>query len=61
MPGYANSAHLLDPDHRTVRRGCIGAFLYDGLIRDVLMARGEKPDPEAEERGRTVRDEPSGA
>jgi glycerol uptake facilitator protein len=35
----------------------IGAFLYDGLIRDVLIARGEKRDPSVAEHGRTVEDE----
>jgi hypothetical protein len=35
----------------------VGAFLYDALIRDVLIARGEKRDPTVEEHGRTVEDE----
>jgi glycerol uptake facilitator protein len=35
----------------------IAAFLYDALIRDILMARGENPDPGVRERGRTVVDE----
>jgi glycerol uptake facilitator protein len=34
--------------------GAIGAFAYDLGIRDVLIARGETPEPGAEERGRTV-------
>jgi len=36
--------------------GAIGAFLYDALIRDVLLSRGEKADQTVEERGRTVQD-----
>jgi len=34
----------------------IGAALYDFLIRDVLLARGAKPDPEVSEEGRTAVD-----
>jgi glycerol uptake facilitator protein len=37
--------------------GVIGAYVYDFAIRDVLLARGEQPTAEAEERGRTVREE----
>jgi glycerol uptake facilitator protein len=33
---------------------CIGAAVYDGLIRNVLIARGVKPDPEVSEEGRTA-------
>jgi glycerol uptake facilitator protein len=34
--------------------GLIGAVIYDLGIRDVLIARGETPEPGVEERGRTV-------
>ena len=34
----------------------IAGFLYDALIRDILMARGERPDPSVEEHGRTAED-----
>jgi glycerol uptake facilitator protein len=37
--------------------GLIGAYVYDLAIRDVLVARGEQPAVEVEERGRTVREE----
>jgi glycerol uptake facilitator protein len=37
--------------------GLVGAYVYDFAIRDVLIARGEQPTVEAEERGRTVREE----
>ncbi len=36
--------------------GVIGAFLYDGVVRDTLVARGETPAAGVEERGRTVED-----
>ncbi|HSD77509.1 MAG TPA: hypothetical protein VLA98_08880 [Solirubrobacteraceae bacterium] len=35
----------------------IGAYVYDWVIRDTLVARGEEPAPGVEERGRTVQDE----
>jgi hypothetical protein len=31
--------------------------VYDFAIRDVLIARGEQPTAEAEERGRTVQEQ----
>jgi glycerol uptake facilitator protein len=37
--------------------GLVGAYVYDLAIRDVLLARGERPTAEAEERGRTVQEE----
>jgi glycerol uptake facilitator protein len=37
--------------------GLVGAYLYDFAIRDVLIARGEQPTAEAEERGRTVQEQ----
>ena len=37
--------------------GLLGAYVYDFAIRDVLLARGERPTAEAEERGRTVQEE----
>lgn len=39
----------------------VGAFIYDFGIRDVLIARGAKPDSEVEERGVETIDEPGGA
>jgi glycerol uptake facilitator protein len=36
--------------------GPIGAYAYDFLVRDTLVARGEEPPPGVEERGRTVED-----
>lgn len=33
--------------------GAIGAYIYDGLIRNVLIARGVKPDPEMTEEAQT--------
>jgi glycerol uptake facilitator protein len=38
--------------------GLIGAVVYDFGIRNVLIARGETPAVEADERGRTVEDRP---
>jgi len=34
--------------------GVVGAYLYDFLIHDVLVARGAKPVPDVEEVGRTA-------
>jgi glycerol uptake facilitator protein len=41
--------------------GVLGAYLYDFLIRDVLIARGATPDPEVAEEAETALDEPGGA
>ena len=41
--------------------GVIGAFVYDGMIRNVLLARGATPDPEIAEQGADALDEPGGA
>jgi glycerol uptake facilitator protein len=38
--------------------GAIGAYLYDWLIRDTLIARGATPDPEIEEEASTDVEEP---
>jgi glycerol uptake facilitator protein len=38
--------------------GVIGALIYDFGIRDVLLRRGTKPDPEMIEQGADVLDEP---
>jgi glycerol uptake facilitator protein len=38
--------------------GVIGAYMYDLLIRDVLIARGAKPDPDIADEGRTAVDQP---
>ncbi len=37
--------------------GLVGAYVYDFAIRDVLVARGETPPPDVEERGRTVQEQ----
>jgi len=39
----------------------VGALIYDFGIRDVLIARGAKPDPEMIAEGADVLDEPGGA
>jgi glycerol uptake facilitator protein len=39
----------------------VGAFIYDLGIRNVLIARGAKPDPDMVEQGADVLDEPGGA
>ena len=41
--------------------GALGAYMYDLLVRDVLIARGAEPDPEIAESGDQVIDEPGGA
>lgn len=38
--------------------GVVGALIYDFFIRDVLVARGEKPQPDVEAEGRTVEERP---
>jgi glycerol uptake facilitator protein len=59
IPGdYGNlSGYLWIPIVGPVVGGLIGAFTYDFGIRGTLIARGETPSAEAEERGRTVEDE----
>ena len=39
--------------------GVIGAFIYDLLIHDVLIARGAVPTPEVEDAGRTAVEKPA--
>jgi glycerol uptake facilitator protein len=39
--------------------GALGAYLYDVMIRDTLLARGAVPDPEIEEEGSTDVEEPA--
>ena len=41
--------------------GVIGAYIYDLLIRDVLIARGAKPDPDIADERRTAVDQPGGS
>jgi glycerol uptake facilitator protein len=41
--------------------GAIGAYVYDLLIRDTLVARGATPDPEIEEEASTDVEEPTTA
>jgi glycerol uptake facilitator len=59
IPGdYGNvNSYLWIPIVGPFLGGLIGAYVYDFTIRDTLVARGEQPTPEAEERGRTVREE----
>jgi glycerol uptake facilitator protein len=58
LPGnYGNiSAYFWIPIVGPIVGGVIGAYVYDFAIRDVLLARGETPEPGVEERGRTVED-----
>ena len=59
MPGdYGNvSTYFWIPIIGPLIGAGVGAYLYDALIRDVLIARGEKRDPSVVEHGRTVEDE----
>ena len=54
MPGnYGNvNTYFWIPILGPIVGAGIGAAIYDGLIRNVLIARGEKPDPEVDEQGR---------
>jgi glycerol uptake facilitator protein len=56
MPGdYGNvNSYLWIPILGPIVGAVIGAGLYDGLIRNVLIARGQEPDAEVTERGRTA-------
>jgi glycerol uptake facilitator protein len=58
IPGdYGNiSGYLWIPIVGPILGGLVGAYVYDFAIRDVLVARGERPEPGVEERGRTVED-----
>jgi glycerol uptake facilitator protein len=59
IPGnYGNvDAFMWIPIVGPIIGGLLGAYVYDGAIREVLLARGETPVAEVEEQGRTVRDE----
>jgi glycerol uptake facilitator protein len=59
IPGnYGNmSAYFWIPIVGPIVGALIGAYVYDFAIRDVLVARGEQPSVEAEERGRTVQEQ----
>jgi len=56
IPGnYGNvSGYLWIPIVGPILGGLIGALVYDLVIRDTLLARGETPEAELETRGRTV-------
>jgi glycerol uptake facilitator protein len=58
IPGdYGNvNTYLWIPIIGPLIGGLVGAYVYDFAIRDVLLARGEAPEPGVEERGRTVED-----
>jgi glycerol uptake facilitator protein len=59
IPGdYGNvNGYLWIPIIGPFLGGVIGAFVYDLLIRDTLLARGETAPPDIESRGRTVEEE----
>jgi glycerol uptake facilitator protein len=59
LPGdYANiSTYFWIPIVGPIVGGLIGAFAYDLVIHDVLVARGEVPAAGVEAHGRTVEDE----
>ncbi len=59
IPGdYGNvNAFMWIPIVGPLLGGAIGAYVYDFGIRNVLIARGEKPDVEVEEQGTTDIDE----
>ena len=59
IPGdYGNvNGFLWIPIVGPIVGGLVGAYAYDFAIRDVLVARGELPAAEVEERGRTVVEE----
>lgn len=59
MPGdYGNvNTYFWIPIVGPLLGGCIGALLYDLLIRDTLLGRGVPPSPGVEERGETVIEE----
>ena len=60
MPGdYGNvNTYFWIPIVGPFLGGVIGAYMYDLVIRDTLVARGEEPEPGVEERGRTVESTP---
>jgi glycerol uptake facilitator protein len=56
MPGdYGNiNTYFWIPILGPVVGALVGAGVYDGLVRNVLIARGQTPDPEVSEQGRTA-------
>ncbi|UJA21825.1 aquaporin family protein [Thermoleophilia bacterium SCSIO 60948] len=62
LPGTstATNAYFWIPIVGPLLGGAIGAFIYDLGIRNVLIARGAKPDPEMVEQGEDVIDKPQG-
>ena len=56
MPGdYGNvNTYFWIPIVGPLLGGPIGAYIYDWVIRDTLVARGEQPAAGLEERGETV-------
>ena len=58
MPGdYGNvNTYFWIPIVWPVVGGLVGAYVYDFVVRDTLVARGEPPAAGVEERGRTVED-----
>jgi glycerol uptake facilitator protein len=63
FPGdYGNvSAYFWIPIIGPLVGAAVGALVYDLGIRNVLIARGATPEPQVEERGVDVLDEPGGA
>ena len=58
MPGdYGNvNTYFWIPIVGPLVGGVIGAYVYDVVIRNVLIARGAKPEPDVEEKGTDVLD-----
>jgi glycerol uptake facilitator protein len=56
VPGdYGNvNSYMWIPILGPIVGAMVGAGLYDGLIRNVLIARGQTPDPQVSEQGRTA-------
>jgi glycerol uptake facilitator protein len=63
IPGnYGNvNSYMWIPIVGPLVGGAVGGFVYDRLIRDVLIARGATPDTEVEEKAATDLDEPAGS
>jgi glycerol uptake facilitator protein len=61
MPGdYGNvNAFFWIPIAGPLVGGAVGAYLYDWLIRDTLVARGAVPDPDIDAEARTNVEEPT--
>jgi glycerol uptake facilitator protein len=58
VPGkYGNvNSYMWIPILGPLVGAAVGALIYDGLIRNVLIARGQPPDAEVSEQGRTTKE-----